>query len=200
MRLVANPTLNQAALWPVWLLLNALSGLLAVALLKRPTTRRTLSLLGEMLAHQGRSDLHELALIVWGSSHMSRAEVQALLDQSVVAFDRSVEVYRTPTSFGFTIQRHLRPYLVEATQEMIDEGQHREATFWIMTLVTESYLVLQNDAPDTEKPGFAAQLQAMLAALGYTSSEAWAERIIHAEQLIEQIYPIADSLIALHPE
>ena len=199
MREVANPV-GQAPLWPLWGLLNALSGLLAVAQLKRPTTRRTLSLLGELLDEQGRPDLHEAVLTLWGSAHMSRADVQAMLDQSVVAFDRSVELYQTPTPFGFTIRAHLRPYLAEATQEMIDEGKHREAVFWIMTLVTEAYLVLQNDAPDAEKPVFAAQLQGLLAALGYTSAELWAERVAAAERLAREIYQIADALAALHPE
>ena len=109
---------------------------------------------------------------------MSRADVEAMLDQSVIAFDRSVEVYHTPTPYGFTIRPHLRPYLAEATQEMIDEGNHREAMFWISALAGESYLVLQNDAPDGEKPIFAAQLQTIHAALGYadTSADAWAEQ------------------------
>jgi hypothetical protein len=200
MRQVSDPVLSQEPLWPLWLLLNALSGLLAVAQLKRPTTRRTLSLLGELLDEQGRPDLHEAALALWGSAHMGRAEVQAMLDQSVAVFDRSVEVYRTPTPYGFTIRGHLRPYLAEASQAMIDEGQHREAMFWILTLATESYLVLQNDAPDAEKPAFAAQLQAMLAALGYTSAEGWAERLAAAERLTRAIYPIADALVAQHPE
>ncbi len=199
MREVANPV-GQAPLWPLWGLLNALSGLLAVAQLKRPTTRRTLSLLGELLNEQGRPDLHEAVLTLWGSAHMSRADVQAMLDQSVVAFDRSVELYQTPTPFGFTIRAHLRPYLADATQELIDEGKHREAVFWIVTLVTEAYLVLQNDAPDAEKPVFAAQLQALLAALGYTSAELWAERVATAERLAAEIYRIADTLAALHPE
>jgi hypothetical protein len=200
MRQVSNPIDSQEPLLPVWLLLNALSGLLAVAQLKRPTTRRTLSLLGELLDEQERPDLREAALRLWGSAHMSRADVQATLDQSVVAFDRSVEVYQTPTPYGFTIRAHLRPYLAEATQEMIDEGNHREAMFWIMTLATESYLVLQNDAPDAEKTVFAAQLQAMLAALGYTSAAAWAERLAAAERLTQEVYPIADALVARHPE
>lgn len=200
MRQVSSTVHSQEPLWPVWLLLNALSGLLAVAQLKRPTTRRTLGLLRELLGEQARPDLHEAALGVWGSAHMSRAEVQAMLDQSLVAFDRSVEVYQTPTPFGFTIRAHLRPYLAEATQVMIDQGEHREAVFWIMTLVTESYLVLQNDAPDAEKPVFAAQLQAMLTALGYTSAEAWAERTAAAERLAQAIYAVAEPLIALHPE
>lgn len=200
MRQISDPGGGQEAMWPVWGLLNALSGLLAVAQLKRPTTRRTLSLLGDLLDAQGRPDLHEAALTVWGSVHLSRADVQAMLEQSIAAFDRSVKVYQTPTPFGFTIRAHLRPYLTEATQEMIDEGNYREATFWIMTLVTESYLVLQNDAPEAEKPVLADQLQAMLATLGYTTVEAWAERVAVAEHLTHEVYTIADALSALHVE
>ena len=82
---------------------------------------------------------------------------------------------------------------------MIEEGNHREAMFWISCHDTP-YLVLQNDAPDAEQPVFAAQLQAMLAALGYTSAEAWAERVAAAERLTQEIYSIADTLVALHPE
>ena len=84
----------------------------------------------------------------------------------------------------------------------IAEGNHREALFWITALAGESYLVLQNDAPDAEKPEFAAQLQAIHAALGYadTSAEAWAERVDSAERLAQEIYRIADALVALNPE
>src|SRR5205823_6725044 len=66
----------------VWAFLSALSGLLAVAQLKRPTTRRTLALLHEMLDEQGRPDVHEAALTLFGSAHMSRADVRAMLDRS----------------------------------------------------------------------------------------------------------------------
>jgi hypothetical protein len=133
---------------------------------------------------------------------MSRKEVQVILDRSGVAFDRSVEVYKTPTPYGFTIRRHLRPYVSEATQEMIDEGNHREAMFWIAALAGESYLVLQNDAPDSEKADFAAELQAMHAAVGYAdaSDEAWAQRVGSAERLAQEIYRIAGNLAALNPE
>ncbi len=131
---------------------------------------------------------------------MSPADVQEMLERSVDAFDRSVEVYHTPTPFGFTIRAHLRPYLMDATQEMIDEGQHREATFWIVTLVSESYLVLQNDAPAAEKAVFAAQFHALLAALGYTSAETWAARAAAAEYLTQETFAIAEGLVARHPE
>jgi hypothetical protein len=200
LRSTSDPAASQEAFWAIWELLSALSGLLAVAQLERPTTRRTLSLLGDLLQKQGRPDLHEGVLRVWVSADMSRADVQAMLDQSVAAFSRSVEVYRTPTPYGFTIKPHLRPYLLDASQEMIDEGHYREATFWIMTLATESYLVLHNDAPEEERPAYAEELRRMFAALGYMSTETWAERISSAESLTREVYDIADRLVALNPE
>lgn len=187
MRQTSDPGHSQDALWQVWGLLNGLSSMLAVAQLARPTTRRTLALLGELLTAHERPDLHELALAVWGSAQLSRAEVQAMLDQSVDVFDRAVVVVKTPTPFGFTIRAHLRPYLQEATQELIDAGQHREATFWIVTLVTEAYLVLANDAPADERPAYAAQLRTVLDALGYTSAQAWDTRVAAAERLTHEV-------------
>ncbi len=178
--------------------LGALSGMLAVAQLERPTTRRTLALLRELLEARGRLDLHEAALTLLGCAHLSRADVQAMQDQSVIAFDRAVEVYRTPTPYGFTMRPHLRPYYVEGTQEMIDEGNHREAVFWSTCLDT-AYIVLQNDAPAAEKPVFAEQFRAMHAVLGYTSAETWTERVDAAGRLAQEIYHIADALVALHP-
>jgi hypothetical protein len=176
-----------------------LGALLAVAQLKRPTTRRALALLGELLAAQGRADLHEAALGIFGSAAMGVAEVRALLEQSLRAFDRAVQVYRTPIPFSFALRPHLRPYHGEGSLEMIDEGKHREAMFWISCLDT-AFLVLQNDAPAAEKQAFATQLHAMYAALGYTSDPVWAERVEAAERLVPQISRIADALAAQHPE
>ncbi len=134
-----------------------------------------------------------------GCAHMSRADVQALQDQSGRAFERAVEVFRTATPYGFAIRPHLRPYHVEGAQEMIDEGNHREAVFWISCLDT-AYIVLENDAPDTEKPVFAAQFRAMQDALGFQSAKTWATRVDAAEHLAQEIYRITDALVALQPE
>jgi hypothetical protein len=196
MRQAATPAdrLNAARF-----ILGMLSGLLALAQLRRPTTRRTLALLRELLDEQERPDLNEAALTVMGSVHLSRADVQALLDQCVRAFDRAIEVHQTPIPYGFALRPHLRPYHVEGTQEMIDEGNHREALFWITCLDT-AYLALEQDAPEPEKSAFAAQFEAMLAALGFTDDAAWPERVAVAERLAAEIYALVGALAAQHPE
>ena len=196
MRAVSIPTdgINH-----LWLLLNALSGMLAVACLGRPTTRRTLALMHEVLHQTGHADLHEQALAVWGSDRMTRDDVVALLARTTLAFDRAAEVYRTPTPMGFTLQAHLRPYLVEASHEMIDEGLHREATFWIQAVAGESYLTLAHDAPEAEKPLFVAHERLMLDALGYTTLAAWNGRIAAAHALSCALFAVADAIVDAEP-
>jgi len=179
----------------VWLWLNALSGLLAVARLKRPTTRRTLCLLGELLLEQGRRDVFERVLDVWGSACMQRSDVEAMLARSAAAFDRAVEVYTTPIAMGFVLRPHLRPYFVQGTQEMIEQGQHREAVYWIMAMGADAYLALLNDAPDAEKPAFATELRALHEALGYTSPEAWALKVQQVDRLTHDVFGVADRIV-----
>jgi hypothetical protein len=179
--------------------LGALSGLLAVAQLKRPTTRRTLALLRELLEAQGRTDLNESALAVMGSAHLSRADVQLLFEHTILAVDRAVEVYKTVIPYGFALRSHIRPYYVEGTLEMLNEGNHREAMFWISCLDT-AYFALQNDAPDAEKSVFAEHYQAMHTMLGNTSAEGWAKRVDTATHLAAEIDTLANTLVALYPE
>lgn len=179
--------------------LAGLSGLLAVAQLKRPTTRRTLTLLGELLDAQGRPDLHEAALAVMGAERITREEVETMLDRFATAYGRAAEVYRTPIPYGFALHPYVLPYMVDGARELIEEGSHREAVYWI-TCMDTAYLALANDAPEAEKAGFAAELQGSYVELGLTApAAAWAERVALAEQLARETYALADALAAQYP-
>lgn len=180
-------------------LLGALSGLLAVAQLERPTTRRTLALLGELLDAEGRRDLHEQTLIVMGSAAMTCDDVLALLDLVMHAYDRAVEVYRTHIPYGFALRAHLRPYYVEGALEMVAEGDHREAVFWITCLDT-AFLALENDAPADEMPFYAARFQAFYASLGLDDDVSWPDRVALAGKVTREVFEIADGIVARQPE
>lgn len=173
-------------------LLMGMSGLLAVAKLRRPTTRRTLALLSELLEEAGRNDLKEQALAVMGSAAMSPEDVEDLLATVMHAYDRSVEVYRTPIAYGFTLREHLRPYYAQGAQEMIDEGRHREAVFWIACLDVP-FFALANDAPEGEKAMWAEKFRAFYAALGIADAAGWTERVALAEGLLAEL---EDSIVS----
>lgn len=176
-------------------LLGALSGLLAVAQMARPTTRRTLALLGELLKAQGRPDLQEHALAVMGSAGMTRDEALALLDMALGAVARSAEVYQTYIPYGFALRTHLLPYYREGALEMIEEGNHREAIYWISCLDT-AYLALTNDAPADEHARFAADFQRLYAAMGLAEDTGWLARVALAEELTREIGALAALLVA----
>jgi hypothetical protein len=78
----------------VWLAAY-LSGLMAVAYLEMPTHRRCMILMKELLERADRSEVHERALEVFGSAHMTRSQVGSYLQAGLSAFDRAVEVHRT---------------------------------------------------------------------------------------------------------
>ncbi len=182
-----------------WFFLNELCAVLALARLARPTHRRTLTLLRDLLEEQGRLDLHERALTVWGSAGMGADAVQATLDDAAVAFDRAVALKHTPAPYDFKIQAHLRPYMVDAGQALIDEGFPREAMFWIALTHWLSTSVLHNDAPADQQPHFDDQARGLNAMLGFSAEAAWPRRIALAEQLTQEIFRMAGEVVALLP-
>ena len=154
----------------------------------------------ELLHERDRLDLHEEALEVCGVAYLSRAEVEALLRDMALAFDRAVEVKKTPAMHSWKLQPYLRPYAVEGSQEMIDEGHYREAVFWIALPHVTAHLVLQNDAPEAEKSMFQTSFDHLLDHLDLRMPRNWPERVQCARILAQKIFQIADGLAALHPE
>jgi hypothetical protein len=176
-----------------------LSGLIAVASLKLPTHRKALALMKELLHSQDRLDLHEELLTVLGYADMSPEKVGFYLQECAVAFDRAVAVKRTPSSWGFKLRPHIRPYAIEGAQEMIDEGHHREAMLWIEAFFAIALVAIQNDAPQEEKPRFQATFGRLLSDLGLTTPDDWASRLRQAGSLADEVFKAADDIVEHNP-
>ena len=176
-------------------LIVSLSGLIAFAGLKPPTHRRSLVLAKKVLESYGQADLHEEILAGYGSIHMGKAEVQAYLLDCVAAFDKAVEVTRTPFPFQFKLHPHVKPYFIEGSREMIEEGYHREAVPWIAAGTLISAYAIQLDAPEDEKPPFLAAAYKLLSALRLTSPEDIELRVQQAKALTERACKVADFIV-----
>jgi hypothetical protein len=186
-----------------WYLLWALvyvAGIIAVAHLRQPTHRRCLALMRELLESQGRSDLCEEALAVMGCAHMSRRQVEGYLRDTMSAFDRAVEVHRTPSPIDFKLHPHVRPYIEEGARELIREGYHREAIPCICVYHWVASKALQQDAPEEEKPLFQVEFDRLLAAMGLATREDWAARAEQARALAEEVFQVAGEIVAQNPE
>lgn len=176
------------------------ASLVSVALLVPPTHRKYLPQLRVQVARMGRPELADDALSALGTSLMTQARVSAYADMVTAAFDRALEVKRTPAPFDFKLRPHLRPYLIDWSRRMIEHGEHREAMPWIASGMFISAAVLLNDAPVNERPGYAAQLGEMVEELGFGSTAARAERLRLTAQLGESLYALADGIVAGRPD
>jgi hypothetical protein len=154
----------------------------------------------ELLEPVARSGLCEKALHVLRSAQMTRPPVKGYLQEAMRAFDRAAEVYQTPAPYGFKLHPHVRPYFAEGTQELIREGYHREAAFWIWVCHWLSNVALQNDATEEEKPQFQAGFDRLLSGLGLSTPQDWACRVEQARALADEVFQAADDIVAQNPE
>jgi hypothetical protein len=183
----------------LWWFANFLSGLIAVASLETPTHRKALVLMKELLQRQDRLAVHEELLSVLGLADLSRERVVSYLQECAAAFDRAVAVKRTPFPWDVKLHPHVRPYAIEGTQEMINEGYHREAVYWIELFWALSLLAIQNDAPEEEKLRFQAAFGRFLGDLGLRTPTDWQFRHEKAKKLTEDAFTVADEIVDSHP-
>lgn len=173
-----------------------LGGLVALASLRTPTARRCLALSRALLEGHGRPELHEELLALQGSAHMDREEVVGHLQDCVQAFDKAVEVLRTPFYTSWNLDAGTRGYLVEGAYEMIDGGEHREAMFWISMMHSIANTAIQNDAPEGERGRYQAGMERLRAALGIPSAAEWRARIDFARSVSERVTRFADEVVS----
>jgi hypothetical protein len=183
-----------------WRVLLRTGDLVAVAHLRPPTVRRCLEQIRELLQHQDRLTLHESILQVLGSAHMNREQVESALQECLKAFDRAAEVIQTSVFGDFQLHSHVRPYLAEGAQEMIDKGHHREAMWWISLNHAVSNKAIQNDAPEDEKAGFQAEFDRLVAELGLLTLSDCQRRLELAKSVADEVFQLADEVVEAHPD
>jgi len=177
-----------------------LSGLIAIAGLRPPTHRRSLVLAKNVLETWRQADLHEEILKVYGSAHLTKMQVEAYLPACEAAFDKAVEVTRTPIPFAFKLHPHVKPYFIEGSREMIEEGYHREAVLWISVGTFIATNAILTDAPENDKPPFLAAAHKFLSDLGLIAFEDIESRIQQAKELTDRVSKVADLIVSENSE
>lgn len=179
----------------IWVVL-CLAGLVAVAALKPPTTRRCLALASELLYAGGRPELQEALLQVWGCAYFEQQDVQFCLETCIQAFDQAVSVIQAPF---YGIHRDLYPYLVEGSREMMAAGHHREAMFWIMLMHSLSNRAVQRDGSEEERALSQAALNRVLIKLGLGTVDERRARLELVTRVTAQVFEFADEVVMRYP-
>ena len=116
-------------------------------------------------------------LALLGYAELGKSDVEALLEDTTTAFNKAVQVIKTPFFADWNICEEARPISIGGSQELISNGDHREAVLFIMMVFNWSVLAIQNDAPDDEKLPFLLSYQKALDVLGLGTDEDFLHRV-----------------------
>jgi hypothetical protein len=138
------PELVAAWLFPATLLTNVV----LVAALHPPTVRLRFVAARTVLAGAGRSDLYERLLGLVGCADIAPDVVERHLDRLATVFDEAAAVARTPFPFSGDVTPQARPVAIEGSRQLVADGDHREAVFWIVATLARCRQILDADAAD----------------------------------------------------
>jgi hypothetical protein len=117
-----------------------------VAALRNPTVRLRYLAAREVLYGHDKHALYETLLELLGCVDCDRPSVQGHLDELSDVFDQAVAVAKNPFFFSGDITPDGRPVAIDGSQLLIDDGDHREAVFWLMATYARCQKILNADA------------------------------------------------------
>jgi hypothetical protein len=173
---------------------------LLVAGLKNPTVRRRYVAVSDLLAEYGHLDLYEGLLEVLGCARMSRVRVERHLAALAEVFDVARAVIRSPFPFASDISTLARPMVIDGSRDLIEQGYHREAIFWMVVTYSRCQKVLDSDAPAAMQRKFEPGYRQLLADLGITSLADLRRRKEQVVELLPRVWRVVEDIMAANPE
>lgn len=184
---------------PLFFAVMGMTQIPAVADLRNPTMRKCLVVFLELVERQRKRPLHESVLKFLGSDAMDRKAVERHHRDLVTVFDRAVEIAQSP-SIGDFVNITARPVVIAGSWELIEDGFHREAMLWILSMRALCQATIEKDASDREKAQYAQRYKEFLVELGLASVEDSKKRAQYGERLLEEVMQVAEEIIETNPK
>ena len=166
----------------------------ALANLMNPTMKKCFVVFQKLMENHGKQVLFESLLRLFGSHSMDREDVEKYLEDLSITFDRAVEIIRSP-SLGDFVNIAARPVVIDGSWEMVNDGFHREAMFWIATMRAICQATIQQDASEEEQILYAEQYMKLLADLGLSSSKNYQKRAEDGAHLLDEVMWVAKQMV-----
>jgi hypothetical protein len=166
--------------------------------LQEPTTRKCLVTSSDTLQRYGWNHLAEKLVRLLGSSELTVHQVAVQLDALQRAFDRAVEVHRTPFYGDFDITEDARAIVMEGARELA-ASHPREAMHWILFNRIIAQSALMNDAPSGERELHSADFRSLLGMLGVENDDDLLNRAEAIQQALPLLMEAAEDIVARNP-
>jgi hypothetical protein len=196
--------LNEAAPFhdqvTAWLFgTGVITHILLVAGLQNPTVRKRYLAVRALLAQYDLSALYPALLESLGCASLSRADAARHLPALEAAFDAAAAVIRSPYPFAADLSALARPVAIDGSRELIEQGDHREALFWMAVTFSRCQKVLFEDGPAELFAQHDIAYRALLADLGIRSFADLHARRTQALEQLPAVWAAAEALIAANP-
>ncbi|HET9662080.1 MAG TPA: hypothetical protein VFP05_17270 [Thermomicrobiales bacterium] len=177
-----------------------LAGAFSVAALRPPRIGgRVFVTIHGYLQELDRLDLHERLLAIYGLDRLSAPESQELLTETAGFFDLMLVRKQAPHPFDHKLHRHMRPYLIESCQQMIDEGFPREAASWMLPYFLATTDVLAREGTTRERQWAAQRQEQFLIERRFGDDAMRDARFEELTQLTEEIFALCSGMIERNP-
>lgn len=173
--------------------------IILAAALKNPTVRKRYLAARNVLAEFGHSDFYEFIQDLQGACEWDRPLTEAHLHKVTQVFDLACQAGSHPFPFGADICAQSRPSVIEGTQALIDQGDHREAVYWIVATFARSLRILDYTGDQAAISKFKPHFDVLLADLGLHSVNDIFMRTEAVKGAMPQVMKVAESIMDAHP-
>lgn len=174
--------------------------ILLVAGLRNPTVRKRYQATKDLLADYGQLAIYGPLLDLLGAREITERQAMGHLAALSRAFDAARAAIRSPFVFAADISAVGEPIAIGGTAEMIAEGLHREAMFWLTATFGRCLQVLHTDAPRTDLAPFDRDFRVLLADLGIAGFADLGQRRAATLAALPAIWAVAEAIMAANPE
>ena len=184
-----------------WLFGTSLTALiLLLAGLRAPTVRRRYVEVRDLLFEQDRPGFHEQLLHLLGCADWSRNQASGHLEAVARAFERAKCLPKGDFPYAGDISAAARRVAIGGSRELIKQGLHREAVFWIVATYSRCQWILAfngcDDVGDRLQQGYLS----MLSDLGIASVTDLEARSREVLAFLPRVMEAAEAVMDTMPE
>lgn len=177
-----------------------LADLLTVACLRNTTVRKKYAVAREVLSVQGRTDLYEKLLRLLGCADFTKQQTSDHLDRLSKVFDAACEIDKRDYRFGSDISGAARKIAIGGSRELIEQGHHRDAVFWLLATYSRCMTVFDEYGAMGDLEKYRPSFDGLLADLDLDSYEKRLDRRDVVRQQIPAIWQEVETMISGNPE
>lgn len=163
--------------------------------LRNPTVRLRYLAARRLLADYGLLHEYERLIRLLGCGSMTAERVEAHIAALSRAFDAAATAIRSPFVFAADISDLGGHAAIDGSLELVAQGHHREAVFWLVVTYARVQQVLAADAPadaGRHEPGF----RALIGDLGIDTSPDVRRRADEVRQALPWLRDLAETIMA----